>query len=41
MNIFSIDMQTSKYVNVEHPVISIDEIPLDLYLHNYIQTIYI
>nr|WP_154892428.1 hypothetical protein [Paenibacillus xylanexedens] len=34
MNIFSINMQTSKYVNVEHPVITIDGIPLDLYLHN-------
>ncbi|MCK6073914.1 hypothetical protein [Paenibacillus silvae] len=34
MNIFSIDTQTSKYINVEHPVISIDGIPLDLYLHN-------
>lgn len=34
MNVFSIDMQTSKYVNVGHPVITIDGIPFDLYLHN-------
>ncbi|WP_438449223.1 hypothetical protein [Gorillibacterium sp. sgz5001074] len=34
MNILSVIMQASKYVNVEHPVISIDGSPLDLYLHN-------
>lgn len=34
MNELSVEMQRSKYVDLEHPVILIDGTPLDLYLNN-------
>jgi hypothetical protein len=35
MNTLSVELLKSKYVNVEHPTILIDGVPLDLHLHEY------
>src|SRR5690606_31609461 len=34
MNEICVNVQYTNYLKVDHPIISIDGIPLDLYLHN-------